>query len=568
MKKILILGASLVILLGFLNLFNPEPLKTTSIVLGGTPTSWDYASNVLQPLRSQWAAEVKGNNFTATSTLSNNTFPKLLFTTATGTSATTTNFATTNLCISGDCKAAWPGAGAQTPWAQDIDGGGFSLSNVLGITSTRSTTTNATTTNLFSTTLTATTSFFTNLFIGVDTLAEYIADTAGTMFTGNTETGITVTYQDADNTVDVVCDTASGSIFGCLSSTDWTTFNSKESALTFSTGLSRSVNTITVDQAFSPTWTGAHIFNNITRSTTTQATTTNFFTSFFNAHELRVGGSATTTISTAGSLALPTGATLTVTDITSALTLTGAGGIFAEYTGTTCTNQFVRALSALGVATCATVVAGDVDLADLTATNGTLTFSGAYDGQIARTIGLNLGNVNTWTALQTINNASTTNLTTGSYFQLPVASSFSNFQQGSLSFDSTSGNLVMGTTTVPSATAHVVIGSATTTLYSFAVSSTSPDFVSGGIIELPAHFLPQVVTGVICKLDGGTSWVINLDDGTNNSTSATCTTTSTQFPITTNNTFTAYETIRFEGGTIVGSPDRISVRFIGYRTSD
>ena len=38
--------------------------------------------------------------------------------------------------------------------------------------------------------------------IGSDTLAEYIADTVGAMVTGNSETGITVTYQDADNTLD------------------------------------------------------------------------------------------------------------------------------------------------------------------------------------------------------------------------------------------------------------------------------------------------------------------------------------------------------------------------------
>ena len=36
------------------------------------------------------------------------------------------------------------------------------------------------------------------------TLAEYIADTSGAMFTSNTETFITATYQDADNTVDLV----------------------------------------------------------------------------------------------------------------------------------------------------------------------------------------------------------------------------------------------------------------------------------------------------------------------------------------------------------------------------
>lgn len=37
---------------------------------------------------------------------------------------------------------------------------------------------------------------------------EYIADTVGAMFSGNTETGIDVTYQDADNTIDVVLNPA------------------------------------------------------------------------------------------------------------------------------------------------------------------------------------------------------------------------------------------------------------------------------------------------------------------------------------------------------------------------
>ena len=59
-----------------------------------------------------------------------------------------------------------------------------------------------------------------------------------------------------------------------------------------------------------------------------------------------------------------TGATLTVTDLTSALIVTNASGVMAEYAGTSCTNQFIQSLSALGVATCV-----DVDLAtDITGT--------------------------------------------------------------------------------------------------------------------------------------------------------------------------------------------------------
>lgn len=91
--------------------------------------------------------------------------------------------------------------------------------------------------NATSSLFTATTAWLTNLFIGADTLAEYIADTAGAFFTSNTETGITVTYQDADNTVDVVCNTADTSTFGCLTDTDWDTFNGKQNAISFGTGV-------------------------------------------------------------------------------------------------------------------------------------------------------------------------------------------------------------------------------------------------------------------------------------------------------------------------------------------
>lgn len=67
------------------------------------------------------------------------------------------------------------------------------------------------------------------------------------------------------------------------------------------------------------------------------------------------------------------------------------------------------------------------NLADLTATNSTLTFSGSYNGGTARTIGLNLGNANTWTALQQFSNASTTMFSSygPSYFGATATSSFS-----------------------------------------------------------------------------------------------------------------------------------------------
>lgn len=54
---------------------------------------------------------------------------------------------------------------------------------------------------------------------------------------------------------------------------------------------------------------------------------------------------------------------VTIVPMTSAILLTGAGGLVAEYTGATCTNQFVRILSALGAATCETVdISSDTNL--------------------------------------------------------------------------------------------------------------------------------------------------------------------------------------------------------------
>lgn len=110
---------------------------------------------------------------------------------------------------------------------------------------------------------------------------------------------------------------------------------------------------------------------------------------------------------------------LTIVPLTSALLQTGAGGLLAEYAGTSCTNQFPRSLSALGIATCATVA--NTDLANSTIsgvalgsnlnnlTNGATLNGSAYNGSAAISDwDINLGNANDWTALQTFTNATST----------------------------------------------------------------------------------------------------------------------------------------------------------------
>jgi hypothetical protein len=117
----------------------------------------------------------------------------------------------------------------------------------------------------------------------------------------------------------------------------------------------------------------------------------------------------------------------------SALLVTDSAGKVGTYggAGACSANNFVTTISALGATTCGTASISGVNLggtlAALTATNGTLTFSGSYDGTTARTIGLNVGNANTWTALQQFNaNASTTQFSSynKSYFGATATSSF------------------------------------------------------------------------------------------------------------------------------------------------
>jgi cytoskeletal protein CcmA (bactofilin family) len=52
--------------------------------------------------------------------------------------------------------------------------------------------------------------------VGGVALAEVISDTAGAMFSSNTESGVTVTYQDGDNTIDVEIDAAQTGITSLL----------------------------------------------------------------------------------------------------------------------------------------------------------------------------------------------------------------------------------------------------------------------------------------------------------------------------------------------------------------
>ena len=67
------------------------------------------------------------------------------------------------------------------------------------------------------------------------TLAEFIADTAGAMVSSNTETGITVTYQDGDNTIDFAVDAAQTAITSIYNSSLAIGYGSSHANIDFGT---------------------------------------------------------------------------------------------------------------------------------------------------------------------------------------------------------------------------------------------------------------------------------------------------------------------------------------------
>lgn len=280
----------------------------------------------------------------------------------------------------------------------------------------------------------------------------------------------------------------------------------------------------------------------------------------FQASNLFVNGSSTilTLNVNTGNLGSTTAQTLNanslaVSGLISAITLTNANGVFSAYAGTSCTNQFPRSLSALGAATCATVVAGDVDLADLTATNGTLTFSGTYDGQVARTIGLNLGSSNEWTASTTI-------------------SAILNVEALSLTASGTISILNTNTANIGSSTAQQLNVNSCNgcereikPIYQFRVASTTFGFDSGGYIDLPAREFAYTITDINCYVRGGTSKVINVSHGgTPDTETITCATTKTDDDGSiANGAVTAGELMRIEMGATSGVVDAVLITISG-----
>lgn len=225
------------------------------VVAFATPTSWDFATGILQPLQSQWTAVVKASRFQATSTTAS-IFPY----------ASTTAISTTNLCLTTDCRTTWPtgtvtsvtgtwpivSSGGATPnisWTGLATTTAISVSQVLYATSVSGVS------SVSTTTLTATTPLSLSnpvAKIGGSNSVLTIATTTNSLFTGTQGqvlaytgsgwTGVATTTFSTGLTYaagNVTCDTASASVFGCLASVSFSKFNS--ATTTFNNGITYSV---------------------------------------------------------------------------------------------------------------------------------------------------------------------------------------------------------------------------------------------------------------------------------------------------------------------------------------
>lgn len=155
----------------------------------------------------------------------------------------------------------------------------------------------------------------------------------------------------------------------------------------------------------------------------------------------------------------------------------------------------------------------------LTATDGSLTFSGSYTGAAARTVGLNVGNANTWTALQQFNAAASSTKFSAyqnAWFGATATSSFSS--TGALTLVTPllvdSGGTGQSTFTA----SQLLYGNGTAALSS--VATSAPSF-SGGL----------TTTGTAGAWVGGSSYAVTLANVNANSVlgcvgGAACTPTS------------------------------------------
>ena len=185
-----------------------------------------------------------------------------------------------------------------------------------------------------------------------------------------------------------------------------------------------------------------------------------------------------------------------ISSVPSALLKTDANGSVTGYTGTSCTNQFPRSLSALGVATCASVANTDLTNSSIsfTSTDSSLSVPASIALGSSGAFTLNLANPNTWTGLQQFSRASSTQFSTGLLYVGATATT---------TINGTGDLMVVGSTTLQNFTAlNSTTSKATTTNLFATLASTSQLFLTTGSNVL------KTVNGLVSSASNGTDYTL------------------------------------------------------------
>lgn len=373
------------------------------IAVFGLTVPWDRAtSGVINPL--YILDQVKANYFTATSTSQASTFPY----------ASTTALSALSLCLTSDlpCRTTWPsGTLTQINTTYPVQGGPITTTGTISLafgTTTTSTWVHQIFSSLFATNASSTNATTTSLYVTglTSALSLFDADGQATEFTGSSCTNqfaralsaagvitcATVTSTDIDSSIVpsartlTVAGTAnqitsSAGAQDLSANRTWTlaianpfTFPGNATSTLFS-----------ANYASSTKWYGGGLLtdcnsNNVltwtastgqfgceaddSGSTFPFTPATNYSTSsvststppWFRGSLYSGFASSTFVFTNATATQVTIGGSTWITPLTSALILTDGAGLLAEYAGTSCTNQFPQAVSALGAWTCDSVV--------------------------------------------------------------------------------------------------------------------------------------------------------------------------------------------------------------------
>lgn len=165
-------------------------------------------------------------------------------------------------------------------------------------------------------------------------------------------------------------------------------------------------------------------------------------------------------------------------------------------------------------------------------------------------------------ALDTLNNI--TNLVVSTLLDIPSSATLTLSNEGEFGLDTTDDQLRLH-----DGEAERVYAREHHRIFSVTVASTSPAFVSGGVLPIPPERDGYELTEFHCYVKNGTSIIMNVSDGTNDTETITCNTTiSTDTDVATNDTFTAGELAELQFGTITGTPDYLTFTAYGHITNE